>query len=518
MVGYADSQQIKHREGFTDVQAALRLQSFLGLQTYNSVRALDFLAGLPDVDPERIAVTGASGGGTQTFMLCAVDTRPAAWFPAVMVSTGMQGGCICENASLLRVGTGNIEIAALAAPRPLGMTAADDWTKEIATKGGPELHKHYELLGVPDRLTIRPFLQFGHNYNQVSREAMYAFMNRHLKLGHETPIREQPFKPISREQLSVFDDQHRLPTDAVDAAGLRAHMTRIAEKQIGELQPTDRDRLAALRSVIGPALQAITVTNLPTLAAVENLYVGPRAPGDGFSLYKMILTRTGGGDHVPAVGIVPWNFRRKVVVIVDPAGKAALLPGGKPTPEVSRILATGTAVLAPDVFMTGEYLQDGKRPEWVKVDDRYAGYTFGYNRTLLANRVHDILTTLAFSTQFAEAGDIHLVGRGQAGPWVILAKAIAGDLVGRTAADLNGFDFSQVDSTSHDMFLPGAVKYGGMSTFLALCAPGELYLHGKTPASLDRVRAAYPASGSPDPLKHDPQGADSESILTWLLR
>ena len=85
-------------------------------------------------------------------------------------------------------------------------------------------------------------------------------------------------------------------------------------------------------------------------------------------------------------------------------------------------------------------------------------------------------------------------------------------------ADLNGFDFSKVDSTSHDMFLPGAVKYGGMSTFLALCAPGELYLHGKTPASLDRVRAAYPPSGSPDALKHDPQGADSESILTWLLR
>src|SRR5439155_13182418 len=121
MVGNADSQPIPHRQGFTDAEAELRQQSFMGLQTWNSIRALDFLLSLPDVDPKRIGVTGASGGGTQTFMLCAVDERPAVAFPAVMVSTGMQGGCICENCSYLRQGAGNIDLAALFAPKPLGM-------------------------------------------------------------------------------------------------------------------------------------------------------------------------------------------------------------------------------------------------------------------------------------------------------------------------------------------------------------------------------------------------------------
>src|SRR5207237_10614445 len=116
MVGVADSKQIEHRKGFTDADAELRLQSFMGLQTFNSIRALDFLLGLPEVDAKRIGVTGASGGGTQTFILCAIDDRPAVAFPAVMVSTGMHGGCICENCSGLRRDTGNIELAGLFAP------------------------------------------------------------------------------------------------------------------------------------------------------------------------------------------------------------------------------------------------------------------------------------------------------------------------------------------------------------------------------------------------------------------
>src|SRR5262249_47508999 len=127
MVGNADSTAVAHAAGFTDADALLRLQSAMGLQTWNSVRALDFLTSLPDVDPRRIGVTGASGGGTQTFILCAIDDRPAVAFPAVMVCTQMQGGCVCENAPYLRQGTGNVEVAGLFAPKPLGMTGANDW-------------------------------------------------------------------------------------------------------------------------------------------------------------------------------------------------------------------------------------------------------------------------------------------------------------------------------------------------------------------------------------------------------
>ena len=220
MVGYADSVQLAHhglgvreemntrtRWGFSSPQAELRLQSLMGLQTWNSTRALDFLLSLPDVDPGRVAVEGHSGGGTQTFILAAVDERPSVVFPAVMVSIAMQGGGQCENACYLRVGAGNVDLAALAAPRPLGMTGADDWTLEIEEKGLPELRGLYRMLGAPGNVAARSFPRFGHNYNAVSRAVMYTWLNRHLGLGFAEPIREEDYRPLSREEASVWNTE-----------------------------------------------------------------------------------------------------------------------------------------------------------------------------------------------------------------------------------------------------------------------------------------------------------------------
>ena len=63
--------------------------------------------------------------------------------------------------------------------------------------------------------------------------------------------------------------------------------------------------------------------------------------------------------------------------------------------------------------------------------------TFGYNRPLLANRVHDILTAVAMAKRHEKTKTVHLVGLDKAGPWVLLARGLCGDAVARTAADID---------------------------------------------------------------------------------
>ena len=207
--------------GLFSPQAEAHLQSIMGLQTWNAVRSLDFVLSLPEVDPERIAITGASGGGTQTMLLAAIDPRVTLSFPAVMVSTAMQGGCTCENASLLRVNTGNVEFAGLFAPKPQGMTTANDWTKEMSTKGFPELKQLYAMLGAPKNVMLHRGEHFPHNYNAVSRSAFYTWLNRHFKLGFKEPVIERDYEPLTSRpahRLGCSSTPHPKPTIPTSSA------------------------------------------------------------------------------------------------------------------------------------------------------------------------------------------------------------------------------------------------------------------------------------------------------------
>ena len=513
MVGYADSTAIGHRAGFTDAAAELRLQNFMGLQTWNTIRAYDFLEALPDVDPKRIGVTGASGGGTQTFIFCALDDRPAASFPAVMVGTVMQGGCICENCSHLRVGTGNVEFAAMFAPRPQALSCADDWTKDFPTKGFPELQALYELYGAKDKVAQKAWLTFPHNYSQPSREFMYTWFAKHL-MGKDGEVKEKPFKFVPVKELSVFDAEHPRPKDELNAAKLREQMTKASDVQIAKLTPKDAKSLAEYKRVIGAALRAMVNSELPKEIAVR---VEPvKGTIDGLTVHRAAIGRTDEKDALPGCGVTGEKYNgEKAVIWLHPQGKSGLFPNGKALPAVKAFTDAGFGVLAPDLLGTGELSFAKGWP----VDKGFAGYTYGYNRTLLANRVHDALTLIAFAKSFLKNKTIHLVGWDEFGTIAILAKALAGDAVAKTAADLNEFTFEKIEKTDDPMMLPGAVKYGGLGAFLALCAPGEVLVHNHKGTDTGKVsRAAYEAAGAANKLTRSAEKLDAAKVVEWLVK
>jgi dienelactone hydrolase len=515
MVGVGDSQPIPHAAGFADVEADLRLQSAMGLQTWNSIRALDFLLGLPDVDARRVGVTGASGGGTQTFLLCAIDDRPTVAFPAVMVSTAMQGGCVCENCCYLRQGTGNVELAALFAPKPLGMTGADDWTIDIERKGLPELKALYKLYGAEDKVTARCFPEFKHNYNQVSREVMYNWFNKHLKLGLPEPVVEKPFEPVPPKELSVYDDEHPRPADAADARKLRQTMAEASDRQIEALLPKDSKGYDEYRRVFGTALRVLIHDEMPRADDVEGKPVGDPEERDGQTWRRFLLGRKGLREQIPAVGIKGPEFDGTVVVWVHPEGKASLVKDGKLVPAAKKLLDRKAAILAVDVYGTGELKPDKPMP----IDAKYAGYTFGYNRPLLAQRVHDILTAVAFARGHERTRVVHLAGFEKAGPWVLLARGLCGSAAARTAADCDGFRFDKVRAEDDEMMLPGALKYGGLPALAALAAPGELFIYNDSGTDAGHwLKPVYSAAGYPSALQQLPEKATAEKVVEWLTR
>lgn len=472
MIGYADSQPLDHRTGFNDADAALRLHNLMGLQTWNSIRCLDFLESLDEVDPQRLAVTGASGGGTQTMILAAIDPRIAAAFPAVMVSTGMQGGCVCENASYLRHDVNNVAFAALFAPKPQAMSGADDWTIAIETKGLPELKQIYSLYGRPDLVDAQAFPQFKHNYNQVAREVMYNWFNEHLQLGIEGPVKQTDFQPLSQAEMAVFNEEHPLPQDALQADSLRELMTQ-EDRQ--ELQSwVDQDEKTYVE-IVGGAAQVMLAPEQPAASFIRT---STRTIAGDVSVIQGVVTHPQ-GVAIPTILLSSASKPKGTVFWFDTAGATHLLMNGEAvTPEVSQLLNAGYQVISADLYLTGTATGSGKADFEYQVNDKYPGYTYCYNRPLISERVRDILAvTDAFP--LSDQQRRLLIGTGAAGVWTLLARTVlpANSNTG-TIVDLQKFSFAEIDSIAHPNLLPGALKYGGLAGLTRLIPASNVQIYG----------------------------------------
>src|SRR5580704_16870849 len=238
MVGYNDTPQTEH--AFQSPTYQLWSFSPLGLQLWTSIRALDFVESLPEVDSRRIAVTGASGGGSQTFLLAAVDERVSYAAPVNMVSFQMQGGCECENAPGLRIGTSNVEIAAMMAPRPmLLVSATGDWTKNVPREEYPAIRSIYELYRQPDNLAVVQY-QAEHNYNRRSREAVYGFLAAQF-LGAKTsqPVEELEVDVEPLRDMLVWQGRS-LPPNALTEAQIFDQWKLSARTRMAALDPSAR--------------------------------------------------------------------------------------------------------------------------------------------------------------------------------------------------------------------------------------------------------------------------------------
>ena len=498
MLGDSDSQQLsrqlvhsfaKQRPemnttenwGLFSPQAETHLQSMMGLQTWNAVRSLDFLLELPEVDPQRVAITGASGGGTQTMLLAAIDPRISLSFPAVMVSTAMQGGCTCENASLLRVGTGNVEFAGLFAPKPQGMTTADDWTKEMSTKGFPELKRLYALLGAPNQVMLQRGEHFPHNYNAVSRTAFYNWLNRYFHLGQQEPVLERDYRVSTRAELSVWDAEHPAPK-AADPEFERTLLRLWSSDSDRQLENLSSGSPNEYRQVLKAGWDVVLDARDPAPSGSIAWVLKDKQDRGSWSQMTGLLRNGSRHEEIPVVFCHPKQWNNKTVVWLTSEGKSGLYAAdGSLIPAVQKLVEGGSTVVGLDLLHQGESSVDGQpltRTPRVKNPRESAAYTFGYNPAVFTHRVHDVLTAVQYIRGHEKpSSQVSLVALDATASIAVAVRAQSGKTLDRVALHLGEFRFGRVLDLHSPDFLPGGAKYGDVEGLISL---GESELNRMT--------------------------------------
>jgi len=381
MVGYNDTRQVPHKFGDSEEE---RNWSYgpLALQLWNSLRMADYLAARPEVDARRLAMTGASGGGTQTYLQAAVDDRIRVSIPAVMVSAKFQGDDPCEMAPGLRVGTNNVEIAAAFAPRPmLLLSTSKDWTSDVPKKEFPAIQAIYALLRRPGSVE-NLHVDANHGYNAEQRRAALRFLGRHFRMAGE--IREPDTFDGEPEEFLVGEKVAAGLPGALDREGVFHAWQRMMTERNRKV--TARERVALLREITGGEWPG-------RVSLSPNGELG-------------VLHREGGRNAVPA-RVIPGG-KGVPMIAVHAKGSAAAA-------KWKAVEEAGTQVVMIDAFGTGA--------AEVSTFNRHGDHLV-FHRSDDANRVQDILTAAAFlAGQGAKSARLHC-GPG-AHSWCRLAAEIS---------------------------------------------------------------------------------------------
>jgi dienelactone hydrolase len=506
MVGYNDSTAISHN--FASHKAGLVKESLwnvnlLGLQLWNSMRAVDFISSLPEVDANRLGVTGESGGGTQTFLLYAVDDRIKVSAPVNMISSTMQGGCLCENTPLLRVDTNNMEIGACMAPRPLMMIAASgDWTKQTATVEFPAIQSVYKLLDAEDKVKYALF-DAPHNYHKESREAVYGWFAHWLQGRAETtPLKEKASSIPTLTELLVFYGTPR-PTNELNEQQLTEALVAAHQKQFDAALPRDAASLERFKTSYGKALQYALMVEVPKPEELASTVKNP--PG------ITLLSRRGKGDLVP---LQIWKAERpkrptknykpldSYVLLVSPDSE--FVSGSREL--IAQLVKAGHNV----AFLTAFPGQNGSgdKPKY--------NFIATYNRLNDAQRVQDVLTAIAYLNKIKGSAKLNVIGLKEGGLYVLLARAFA------TGVDQMVVDTAQFDNNNDEDYLrrlaiPGLRRAGDFLTAVTIAPLTPLLLHNTgTQFQVGKITDVFAALNKVSNLQVQAEKLNDTAVVQWL--
>jgi cephalosporin-C deacetylase-like acetyl esterase len=476
--------------------ALLAGQTNEGLITWDTLRTVDYLTSRPEVDPQRIGLTGNSGGGENTFYAMPFDTRikvgAAFCFVCSYHEWLREGGnhCICNHLPGVIRDLEQAHILALRVPRPVlvGNGAKDPIFPIAGTRETlRQATALYAAYGAADRIAAVEVPE-GHGWHQALREAAYGWFAKWLQgRGDGSPIPEpegtRPEDPKSADLL-CFAAGQGLPADAETVVTLSRSLAAELASRYPEVPAGSeawREVASAWRRRLWDQLGGEPPAYVPAAAVVD------RFEWEGATVQAVALT-VEEGLQVAALFIRPVNSAGAlpVVVTVDDRGKASV----RSSPLVRRLLAAGFGVFALDPRGSGE----------TEVHENHlVSNTVCLGRPLLAQRVWDVMQSVRFlrSAEAGEVAEVCLYGRGSSGLLGVFAAALGCPLA-RVVAEGTpaSYRFALEDSQPQPIwvFAPGLLTVADVPQAVALAAPTPLALldpvgYGRSPLPLPEASA-----------------------------
>ncbi|MCE5250508.1 hypothetical protein LLG96_09855 [bacterium] len=499
MVGYNDSFQLPHdpfksraqlkadeplpyesremRPDFSFSGADLYGFNLGGVQLWNGIRAVDFLCSLPDVDPSRIGVTGASGGATQTLFLMIADDRVKVAAPVNIIGAKKHPGCLCENIPGLWLDTSTVEMAAAFAPRPLLLMSAteDPWTNSTPTREYPMIQKYYAFYGANDKIK-NVHISAGHNYNAETRAAVYDWFCMHLK--SQFPAIKNP-APVSPElkalgDLRVFPDRV-LPENAVSGWDVIKNWKTSSEQTFSALLPHSADQYNEFRITfhrkLGDVLAAV-VPDPDDLTAQK----GDVKTIGAYTSQTHFLGRKGKGDCFECEIISAKTTASGTILVICPDswGDFISLDTGTIQPWIANILSKGYRIARVRGYASGQLAIP------LKTWDTFM-WPSAYNRDNGLNGIQDIITAMQYCKDTWKKDRLTVLGFGSCGIPAMFACATHGG-TDKILADMNGSD-PAYDGELARLMPYGAIKRVGdfrTATLLLVNKPLILFNPGPT--------------------------------------
>ena len=490
-----------------------------GVECLNGIRGIDYLQSRADVDPERIAVTGISGGGAATFWIAAADER-------VKVAVPVSGMADLESYLGNRVINGHCDcmflynafqwpwtrIAALIAPRPMLFTNSDDdkiFPMDANDRISNRLERVYSLFGASDRVDAMVSIG-GHAYRQDLRQAAYRFINTHLKddprivTDSERDLVEGSGKdkrsPIAPEKLRVFPTDEDLPKDELNTK-IDQHFVPVVL-----VEPPAAGKFETWKEPLVKELRRVTFSYFPEripagVVKVEIQNAAPHVPPrlseirGPLDVSNEVLLDTEPGIRVPfrrASVFKPVSKPDRVVLVIrGPNAKELYTPFVHQTHKVT----DATYVLSPRGIDQARWTTKNP-PNFVERSFALIG------RTADTCRVWDIIAAARYlHTAYDGTLPVYVLGEESAGVLAsyaaVLEPEIAGVIVSRPPA-------SHMDPGAPALL--NVLRVCDVPDVLGMVAPRPLHIAGAEPKTFAKTQAIYAAADAAAKLTGEEAG------------